>query len=194
VSISSDDDSHTTEESDGKYESEHDSDVDMCMVDDVDTLCGIDLDGNLDMAWDGDDEEKEDEEEKDEEEEDKDEEEAEDEDDDKEPRTIGLGEMVNTLADDVDTMVEDQPIVLPEQTQDKREYTPRPQPLWHAPLPQTLEPRPLPWTPEMCPLSRLVFFIAGTLHKPSPVVPTLREAEAARNTSDVDVDQQQLSN
>ena len=31
-----------------------------------------------------------------------------------------------------------------------------------------------------------------TLHKPCLAVPSLREAEAAGNTSDVDVDQQQL--
>jgi len=41
--------------------------------------------------------------------------------------------MVNTSADDVDTMVDDEPIVLPEQGQETREHTPRPQPL---------EPRP----------------------------------------------------
>jgi hypothetical protein len=44
-----------------------------------------------------------------------DEDEEEDEDNGKEPRTIGQGEMVNTSADDVDTMVDDEPTVLPEQ-------------------------------------------------------------------------------
>ena len=48
-------------------------------------------------------------------EEDKDEEQDKDEDDGKEPRTIGQGEMVITSADNVDSMVEDEPIVLPEQ-------------------------------------------------------------------------------
>ena len=69
------------------------------------------------MERDGDDEEEEDakEEDEDEEEEDKDEDEDEDVDDGKEPRTIGHGEMVNTSADNVDTMVDDQPIVRPEQ-------------------------------------------------------------------------------
>jgi hypothetical protein len=55
----------------------------------------------VDMERDGDDEVEEDEEKDDEEEGD------EDEDDGKEPRTIGQGEMVNTSADNVDTMVDD---------------------------------------------------------------------------------------
>ena len=58
------------------------------------------------------------------EEEDEDEEEDQDEDDGKEPQTIGQGEMVNTSADDVDTIIDDQPIVLPEQGQEMREHTP----------------------------------------------------------------------
>jgi len=123
VSISSDDDTDSTE-LDGKYDSELDPDVDMRMEDDVDAPDSVDLDGDVDMERDSDDEEEEDKEEEDEkeeeevdedEEEDKDEEEDEDEDDGKEPWTIGQGEMVNTSADDVDTMVDDQPIVLSEQ-------------------------------------------------------------------------------
>jgi hypothetical protein len=39
----------------------------------------------------------------------------EDEDNGKEPLTIGQGEMVNISADHVDTMVDDEPTVLPEQ-------------------------------------------------------------------------------
>jgi len=35
--------------------------------------------------------------------------------------------MVNTSADDVDTMVDDQRIVLPEQGQEMQEHTPQPQ-------------------------------------------------------------------
>jgi hypothetical protein len=69
---------------------------------------------------------------------DKDEEEDEDEDDGKEPRTMGKGEMVNTSAYDLDTMVVNQPIVLSEQGQEISEHTPRP---------QTPEPRPRPRTP-----------------------------------------------
>ena len=69
-------------------------------------------------------------------------EEEQDEDDGKEPRTIGQGEMVNTPADDVGTMVDDQPIGLPEQGREMREHTPRLQPLAPAPRPQTLEPHP----------------------------------------------------
>jgi hypothetical protein len=60
----------------------------------------------------------------------------------KEPRTIGQGEMVNTSADDADCMVDDEPTVLPEQGQQMREHTPRPQPLAPAPQPQTPEPSP----------------------------------------------------
>jgi hypothetical protein len=96
--------------------------------------------------------------------------------------------MVNTLADDVDTMVDDQPIVLPEQGQDMREHTPRPQPPAPAPRPQTPEPRPRPQTPETHPLRGLEHLGLVTPQNPRLAVPTLREAEAARNTSDVDVD------
>jgi hypothetical protein len=89
------------------------------------------------------------------EEEDEDEEEDQDEDDGKEPRTLGQGEMVNTSADDVDTMVDDQPIVLPEQGQEMRKSSPRLQPPAPAPRPQTPEPRPRPQTPETHPVSGL---------------------------------------
>jgi len=185
VSISSDDDTDSTQ-SDGEYDSELDPDVDMHMEDDVDAPEGVDLDGEVDMEKDGDDEEEEDEKKEDEEEE------VVDEDDGKEPRTIGQGEMVNTLADDVDTMVDDQPIVLPEQCQEMREHTPRPQPPAPAQRPQTPDPRPRPRTPETHPLSGLENLGLVTPQKPHPAVPTQREAEAAGNTSDVDVDQQLL--
>jgi len=69
----------------------------------------------MDMVSDDEEEDEEDEDaaEEDEEEEDvdEDEEEDEDEDDGKECQTIGLGETVNTLADDVDSRVGDQRIV-----------------------------------------------------------------------------------
>jgi len=184
VSISSDDDPDTTE-LDGEYDSEHDSDVDMHMEDDVDAPDGVDLHGDVDMESDGDDEEEDDEEEEDEEKEDEEEEEEEDrdEDDAKEPRTIGQGEMVNTSADDVDTMVDDERIVLPEQSQEMRK---------HNPWPQPPAPSPRPRTPETHPLSELEYLGLVTPQKPRPAVPTLRQAEAAGNTSDVDVDQQLL--
>jgi len=138
------DDTDSTE-SDSEYHSEHDSAVHMHMEDYVDAPDSVDLDGDVDMERDGDDKEEEDEEEKDEEKEDKEEEEEEekdeeedkDKDDGKEPQTIGQGEMVNTSADDVDNMVDDQPIVLPEQGQQMREHTPRPQPTAPAPRQQT---------------------------------------------------------
>jgi len=153
VSISSDVGTDSTK-SDGEYDSEQYTDVDMHMQDDVGSPYGIDSDGDVDMERDGDyeeeeDEEEDDKEEDDEQEEDKDEEdeeeeedEDEDEDDGKEPQTISQGEMVNTSVDDVDTMVDDQPIVLPEQGQEWSEHTPHPQPRAPAPWPQT----PKPWT------------------------------------------------
>jgi hypothetical protein len=173
VSKSSDNDTDSTKESDSEFHSELDPDVDMRMVDDVNTPDGIDSDGDVDMERDGDDEVEEDEQDEDEEEE--------DEDDGKEPRTIGQGEMVNTSADDDDTMVDDQPMVLPEQCQQMRE--PRPQPPASAPRPQTPETHPLSGLEELRPL---------TPQKPRPAVPTLRGAEAARTTADVDVNQQLL--
>ena len=161
----------------------------------MDAPDGVDFDSDVDMERDAadeeeDDEEKEDEEE--EEEEDEDEEEDKDEDDGREPQTIGQGEMVNTSADDVDTMVDDQRMVLPEQCQEMREYTPWPQPSEPAPPPQTPEPRPRPRTPETHPLSVMEHLGHVTPQKPRPAVPTLREAEPARNTSDVILDQQLL--
>ena len=125
MSISSDDDSNTPEASDGEYDSEYHSHVDMRREDDVDAQCGVDFHGNVDMERDGDDEDREDEDEEDEAEDDEDEEQDEDEDDRNEPRTIGQGEMVNPSPDHEDTMVDDQPIELPEQGQEMREHTPQ---------------------------------------------------------------------
>jgi len=97
--------------------------------------------------------------------------------------------MVNTSADDVDTMGDFQPIVLHEQHQEIREHTPRPQPPSPAPQPQTPQARPRPRTPETHPLSGLEHLGLVTPQEPRQAVPTLQEAEAAGNTSDVDVDQ-----
>ena len=162
---------------------------------DVDTPDCVDLDGYVGMETDADDEEEEDEEEEDETEEeevDEEEEEDEDEDDGKEPWTIGQGEIVDTSADDVNTMVDDQPILLPKQGQKMGEHTPPPPPQAPAPRPQTPDPRPRPLTQETHPLSVLQYLGLMTPQKPRPAVPTLREAQAAGNTSDVDVDQQLL--
>jgi len=188
--MSSEDDTDSTE-SDGEYDSELDPDMDMRMEDDVDAPDSVVLDGDVDMERDGDDDEEEDEENEDEEEveeEDEDEEEDQDKDDGKEPQTLRHGEMVNTSADDVVTMVDNQPIVLPEQGQEMREHTPRPQHPAPAPRPQTPDSRPRPRTPETHPLSGLDHFGVVTPQKPRPAVPTLREAEAAGNTLHVDVD------
>jgi hypothetical protein len=185
VSISSDDDTDSPEESDSEFNSALDPDVDMRMEADVGAPDGVELDGDVDMEREADDEVEEYEQEEDEEEE-------EDEDDGKEPQTIGQGEMVNTSADDVDTMVDDELIVLPEQGQEMRQNTPRPQPPAPAPRPQTPETRPRPRTLETHPLSGLEQLGLVMLQNPRPAVPTLREAEVAGNTSDVDVNQQLL--
>jgi hypothetical protein len=52
----------------------------------------------------------------------------EDEDNGKEPRTIGQEEMVNTSADDADSIVHTQPTVLPEQSKEMCGQTPWRQP------------------------------------------------------------------
>jgi hypothetical protein len=129
MSISSDDDTDSTEESGSKSYYRPDSNVDLCMENDLDTMHSIDFDGDVDMARDGDDDKEEDGDEEDEEEEDEEEEndndndnendydndidnedgdEDEDEDNGKEPQTIGKGEMVTSSAAYVDTMVDDQ--------------------------------------------------------------------------------------
>jgi hypothetical protein len=97
--------------------------------------------------------------------------------------------MGNTSADAVHTMVHDQPIVLPEQAQEMREHTPTRHPPTPAPWPQTPEPGPYPRTPDTHPLSGLRHLVLVMPQRPRPAVPTLLEAEAARNTSDGDVDQ-----
>jgi len=186
-SIPSHEDTDSINVLDGQYDSEHDSDVDIHMEDDVDAPYHIDLDGNVDMEWDGDHEDEEDEEAEDE-----DEEEDEHEHDDKEPWSIGQGDMVHTSADDVQSMVNDQPTMLPEQGQAMCEDSPRPQPPAPTPWAQTPEPLPRPRTPESHPLGGLEYLGLLTLQRHRPVVPTLREAVAAGNTWDVDVDQQLL--
>ena len=82
--------------------------------------------------------------------------------------------------------------MLPVQGQEMPEYTPGPQPPAPAPWPQTPEPHPRPRTPETHPLRGLEYLGLVTPLKPCSAVPTLQQVEAARNTSDVDVDQQLL--
>jgi len=187
MSISSDDDTDTTEQSDSQFDSKLDPDVHMRMEDDVDAPDGVDFDGDVDMERDSYDKVKEHESKEDEEEE-----EDEDEGEGKEPRTTGQEAMVNSSAEFVDTVVDDQPIMLPAQGQEMRKHTPRPQPLAPTPGPQTPDPRPRPQTPETHLLSGLQHLGLLTTQKPRPAVPTLREPEAAGNTSAVDVDQQLL--
>jgi len=217
---SSSDDIDYTAKSDVKYDSERDCNLHIHMENYVDAPDGVDSDYAMDMKSDGDDEEEEDEEEEDEEEKDEEEEDVEeedeeeedeeeegeeeeeeeeedeneeedkDEDDGKEPRTIGQGEMVNSLADDVDDMSDNQPIMLPEQGHGMREDTLWPHPLAPAPLRHSPEPRPRPWTPETHPLGGLDHLALVTPQKPRWAVPTVREDETSRTSSDVDVDQQ----
>jgi hypothetical protein len=193
VPISSDDVTNSTE-SDGEYNSELDPVVDMHMEDDVDAPDSIDLDGDVDMERDDEHEEEEDEKNEDEEEVevDQDEQEDKDENDGKEPRTMSQGEMVNTSAGDVHTMLDAQPIVLPETCQEMREHTTRPQPQGAAPRPQIPDTRPRPRTPQTHPVSGLEYLRIVILQKPHPAEPTPPQAEAAGNTSAVDVDQQLL--
>jgi hypothetical protein len=84
--------------------------------------------------------------------------------------------MVNTLADDVDMMVDDQPIVQPEHAQEMCEHTPWPKPLAPTSQAHTLEPRPRPQTPETHPLSGLEDLGLVTLQKPHPAVRSLQGA------------------
>jgi len=63
VSISTCDDTNSTNESDGEYDCERDSDVAMGEEDEVDTVDGDDLDSEVDMERDGDYKDEEDEEE-----------------------------------------------------------------------------------------------------------------------------------
>jgi len=192
MSIFPDDDTDSTE-SDNKYDSEHDPDVDMLMEDDVNEPDGVDLNGDADTRRDSGDEEVEDEHEEDEDEvEDTDEEEDKDEDDRKKPRTISQEDMVNTSADNVETMVDNQSIVVPEQRHGMRIHTPRLQPPAPAPWPQTPEHYPWPWPPETHPLSGLQHLGLLTTQNAHPAVPALQKVEAAGNTSDVDVEQQLL--
>ena len=73
----------------------------------------------------------------------------------KEHWTIDQGEMVNPSADNADTVVDDQPILLPEQVQEMTEHTPQLQPPVPAPLPQTLKPGSRPHSTETHPHSGL---------------------------------------
>ena len=100
--------------------------------------------------------------------------------------------MVNPPADNADTIVDDQPTVLPEQGQEMREHTPRPQPPAPAPRLQTPEPRPRPRTPETHTLSGLEFLGRVPPQKHRPGARTLQDPESGGNMSDVDVEQQLL--
>lgn len=115
------------------------------MRNNVDAVDGVHLDSDEEIKGDSDDGEEEDEEQKFEEENDQ-------EDDGKKPQTIRQEEIVNTSADNVHTMVDDQPFVLSKQGQVIHDHTPWLQPMASAPWPQTPEHCPQPKTPETDPL------------------------------------------
>jgi len=190
--MSSEDDTKSTDESDRESDSEHDSETGMRMETHDDAPYGVDLDGNMYMERDGDSEQVEDKEKENEVEENEDDDEYEDEDEGKDCWTIGKGEMVNSSADDVHIMVDNQPTVRREQGQEMREHTTPPPLPASAPQPQTPEPRQRPQTPETHPLSWLEFWRLLTPQIPHPATPTLKEAKTAGNTADVDVEQQLL--
>jgi hypothetical protein len=100
--------------------------------------------------------------------------------------------MIHTSADDVDTMVDDQPIMLPAQRLLMREYTPPPQPRAPAPWPETPKHRPRPRTPETHLITGLEHLRLMMLQRPPLAVPTLGGGEAAASTLDVDVQKQLL--
>jgi len=105
---------------------------------------------------------------------------------------IGQGETVSTTADDVDTMVDGEPILPSYHAQEMPENTPRPHPLVSAPQQHTPETCPGPWTPETDLLSVLEGLGLVIMQKPCLAALTVRDAEAAGNTSDVDVYQRQV--
>jgi len=61
MAVSSDADTNSTQESDGNYDLEHHCDVDIRMEDDADPLNRVDLNGDVDIVWNGDNAEEEDE-------------------------------------------------------------------------------------------------------------------------------------
>jgi hypothetical protein len=81
--------------------------------------------------------------------------------------------MVNTSADNVDTMVHNQPIVLREQCHEMREHTPLPKPPALAAQRTTLAPRPRPKTLQAHPLSGWVDVGLVTLQNSRPALPSL---------------------
>ena len=183
VSVSSDNDTNSAEE----HDSEPASDMDKRMEVDADAQSGVDFDGEVDMGRDGDNEVEEDEEEE------EDEEWENNELDSEERRTIGQGEIVTKSADDTDSMVDNQPSMLPEEGQEMSKHTRWPQPpapVDRAQIPSCFSPLR---TLGNHPVRGLEHFGRRTSQKPPPAAPNLQEAEAAENTSDVDMDQQQLS-
>jgi hypothetical protein len=150
IIIRSNEHNNSTDGSDGEYDSEHDYDVNLCIGDIVDTPDSVDLDGDGDMEINSHDDDEENAEVQDVEQEDENEEENEDkeedenEDDHNKPLTFIQGEMIHTSANTVDTLLDNQPIVLPEQVQEIWEHTPSAQPPVTALWLQTPEPRKRP--------------------------------------------------
>lgn len=155
MSICLDDDTNSTEQLDGNYAPDHDSSMEMHMDNTRDAQYGVDLNDDVDIQMDSDNEEEESGEEDDEKDEDEDEEKDGDEHNGKEPQMIAQGGMVNTLADDADSMLNTQPIILPKRGPGMSDCTPQLEPLAPTPWPETPEPRPPPQTPVTPPHSGL---------------------------------------
>jgi len=100
--------------------------------------------------------------------------------------------MVNILANNADTKVDDQAIVLPDHGQEIREHTPRPQPLAPAPWTKSPDTPTRPRTLEIHRFCGLENIELGIPQKTRPAVPTVQEAETAGTTSNVDMDHQLL--
>jgi hypothetical protein len=154
------------------------------MHDGVDTSDGSDLVAVVHMARDSQDED-------DKGEENNKEDAVEDEDvvNSKEPRTIVQREMINSGANTADTMMDNRPIVLPAHDQEMREHKPLPQPVVPPTRLQCSERHPRPRSLETQTRSGLETLRVLTPQKPRSVSPSLLEAEADRNTYDVDVEQ-----
>jgi len=163
----------------------------MRMEDDMDAPCGVDLVCDEGLTRDSDDFEEEVEDIEDEavEEEEEKEEEDENVNDGKEPRTIGQGEIVTTSADNVDAMIVNQPIMIPEQGQEMEKHTPGPQLPEPAPWPETPQPCPPPQTPEIHPLTWLESFGLVMAQICCAGLPAPQGSEGARITLDVNVNQ-----
>ena len=102
----------------------------------------------------------------------------------------GKREMVNSSADDANTIVDDEQTMLPEQGQEKCDHIRQLQLPAHTLRLKTPEPPTRPPTPQTHTLSGRVFLEVMTPYTYHPAAQSLREAEAAGNSLDFNVQQQ----